>query len=85
MGAIKHPQKTKNKMNTYANATSKKIGNLGSDAWVALDGRLTLRNQAIAAGKHFKKFWAVHPNYDGFDILRGSSLSTAKIIKSYGL
>ena len=72
-------------MNTYANATSKKIGNLGSDAWVALDGRLTLRNQAIAAGKHFKKFLIVHPKYDGFDILRGNSLSTAKLIASYGL
>ena len=69
-------------MKYYVNFTVKGKPQLGSDAWFVLDGRSTMDNM-ISDAKIRMDHLSKVKSYDGFNILRGESPSSAVVISVF--
>lgn len=67
-------------MKIYAHFTTDGKENMGSDAWFQLDGRNSLEKQIMDSGHRMILMQSVHPDYNGFQIRRGTKPSTSRII-----
>jgi hypothetical protein len=59
-------------MKTYAHFLVNGVEQLGSDAWFVLDGRNSLDRQKEDAIEQMKRLKRVKPDYNGFQIRKGS-------------
>lgn len=67
-------------MKTYAHFLVNGVEQIGSDAWFQLDGRNNLSNHVHAAKERMLRLKRVRPDFNGFQIRRGSKPSISVVI-----
>lgn len=65
-------------MKIWAVFTENGVTQLGSDAWLPMDGRLRLEKQIVIADNKLKSLKNIHPSWNGFTFYKGNSIRTAQ-------